>query len=92
MAAIPIAQRLADIEAQANRLKRRIEVLTSDCDFLADTMISRPWQDMTAQRRLLDEWNEEINMLEQDLAFLRTEWSRLNAINKRNKSSKKQRV
>lgn len=92
MAVIPIAQRLADIEAQANRLKRRIEVLTSDCDFLADTMISRPWQDMTAQRRLLDEWNEEIGKLEQDLDFLRTEWSRLNTINKRNKSSKNQRV
>lgn len=92
MAVIPIAQRLADIEVQANRLKRRIEVLTSDCDFLTDTMLSRPWQDMTAQRRLLDEWNEEISKLEQDLDFLRTEWSRLNTINKRNKSSKNQRV
>lgn len=92
MAVIPIAQRLADIEVQANRLKRRIEVLTSDCDFLTDTMLSRPWQDMTAQRRLLEEWNEEISKLEQDLDFLRTEWSRLNTINKRNKSSKNQRV
>ena len=63
MAVIPIAQRLSDIEVRANRLKRRIEVLTSDSDFLTETMISRPWQDMTAQRRLLNEWSEEIDKL-----------------------------
>lgn len=88
MAVIPISQRLTDIEDRAARLKRRIEKLTSDRDFLADTMISRPWQDMTAQRRLLEEWNEEIEKLEQDLNGLRTEWIRLNNI----KSHKKQTV
>lgn len=88
MAIIPIAQRLADIETQASRLKRRIEALTSDSNFLADTMLSRPWQDMTAQRRLIDEWNEEIDKLEQNLNFLRTEWTRLNEYNKLNKSLK----
>lgn len=84
MARIPIAQRLTDIEGQANRLKRRIGVLTADRDFLTETMISRPWQDMAAQRRLLEEWNEEIGKLEADLDFLRKEWSRLNEYGKRN--------
>lgn len=92
MAVIPIARRLEDIEERANRLKRRIEVLTSDSDFLTETMISRPWQDMTAQRRLLNEWSEEIDKLEHDLNILRNEWSRLNNINKRNKSFKNQTV
>lgn len=84
MAMIPIARRLDDIEQRANRLKRRIEMLTSDRDFLIETMISRPWGDMTAQRRLLDEWDEEIGKLEEDLNFLRAEWARLDEYKKRN--------
>lgn len=92
MAVIPIAQRLADIETQANRLKRRIGNMEEDRDFLIDTIIDRPIKKTEPQWRLVKVWEEEIGRMKADLQFLRTEWSRLNAINKRNKSSKNQRV
>lgn len=84
MAVIPIPQRLAGIEAQGLRLSRRIEKMQNDHDFLVDDMISRPWADMTTQRRLLEEWSEEIEQMKIDLDFLRTEWTRLNNINSSN--------
>ena len=85
MARIPIAQRLADIEAQGQAVKRRIEKMQADHDFLADVLLSRPVADMSAQRRLLEEWNEEIERMRLDLQFLRDEWKRLDRI--KNKSS-----
>lgn len=92
MAVIPIAQRLADIEAQANRLKRRIGHLEEDRDFLIDTIIDRPVKKTEPQWRLVKLWEEEIGRMKADLQFLRTEWSRLSTINKRNKSFKNQTV
>ena len=85
MARIPIAQRLADIEAQGQAVKRQIEKIQADHDFLADVLLSRPVADMSAQRRLLEEWNEEIERMRLDLQFLRDEWKRLDRI--KNKSS-----
>lgn len=80
MAIIPIAERLADIEEQGKRLTGRIEKMQADHDFLVDSMISRPWADMTAPRRLLNEWGEEIEQMKLDLEYLRIEWKRLNDI------------
>ncbi len=59
--------------------------MQADHDFLADVLLSRPVADMSAQRRLLEEWNEEIERMRLDLQFLRDEWKRLDRI--KNKSS-----
>lgn len=59
--------------------------MQADHDFLADVILSRPVADMSAQRRLLEEWNEEIERMRLDLQFLRDEWKRLDRI--KNKSS-----
>lgn len=90
MAIIPIAERLADIQEQGKRLTRRIEKMQADHDFLVDSMISRPWANMTAQRRLLNEWSEEIEQMKLDLEYLRIEWKRLNEINNSKSKNKKE--
>lgn len=91
MAYIPIGQHILDIEKQGHGLNRRIEKLQSDYDYLIESMISRPWADMTAQRRLLEEWNEEIESQKLKVDDLRKEWTKLNDI-KNSKSTKKQTV
>lgn len=85
MARIPIAQRLADIERQGQALGRRIGRMESDRDFLVDSILNRPWAEVEAQRRLVREWDEEIERMRLDLQFLRDEWKRLDRI--KNKSS-----
>lgn len=85
MARIPIAQRLADIERQGQALGRRIGRMESDRDFLVDSILNRPWAEVEAQRRLVKEWDEEIERMRLDLQFLRDEWKRLDRI--KNKSS-----
>lgn len=85
MARIPIAQRLADIERQGQALGRRIGRMESDRDFLVDSILNRPWAEVEAQRRLVKEWDEEIERMRLDLQFLRDEWRRLDRI--KNKSS-----
>ena len=62
------------------RQTRRNRGAGSDCaagwttewrrDFLVDTLLTRPTRDMEAQRRLLREWDEEIDRLEQSIAYL----------------------
>lgn len=37
-------------------------------------LLTRPTRDMEAQRRLLQEWDEEIDKLEQSIAYLRREY------------------
>lgn len=88
MACIPIDKRISDIEKQGHSLNRRIDKLQSDYDYLVESMISRPWANMTAQCRLLEEWNEEIESLKLEVDDLRKEWTRLNII-KNSKSLKK---
>lgn len=80
MAVVPLAQRLADIESQGTCLTRRIERMQSDYDFLIDSLITRPVADMMAQKRLLDQWHEEIEQMKIDLELLRSEWLRLDII------------
>lgn len=67
--------------------------MESDRDFLVDSIIDRPWPKVEAQRRLVREWDEEIERMKLDLRFLRNEWKRLSDIQcKRNKSLKNQTV
>ncbi len=87
MAIIPIAQRLANIERQGQALRRRIERMESDRDFLVDSILNRPWAEVEAQRRLVKEWDEEIDRMGLDLQFLRNEWKRLSDIHDKNHKS-----
>lgn len=59
--------------------------MESDRDFLVDSILNRPWAEVEAQRRLVREWDEEIERMRLDLQFLRDEWKRLDRI--KNKSS-----
>ena len=71
---IPLQDKLDEIEEQGKRLRRRKEYLERERDFLIDMLITRPVKDMEAQRRLLQEWDEEIEKLEQSIAYLRREY------------------
>ena len=71
---IPLQDKLDEIEEQGKRLRRRKEYLERERDFLIDMLITRPVKDMEAQRRLLQEWDEEIEKLEQSIAYLRRKY------------------
>lgn len=71
---IPLQDKLDEIEEQGKRLHRRLDYLKGERDFLVDMLLTRPVKDMEAQRRLLREWEEEIEQLEQSLTFLRGEY------------------
>lgn len=71
---IPLQDKLDEIEEQGKRLRRRKEYLERERDFLIDMLITRPVKDMEAQRRLLQEWNEEIDKLDLSIAYLRREY------------------
>lgn len=73
---IPLQDKLDEIEEQGKRLRRRLDYLSGERDFLVDTLLTRPTRDMEAQRRLLREWDEEIDRLEQSLEYLRREYAR----------------
>ena len=71
---IPLQDKLDEIEEQGRRLRRRLDYLKGERDFLVDTLLTRPVKDMEAQRRLLQEWDEEIDKLERSIAYLRREY------------------
>ena len=71
---IPLQDKLDEIEEQGGRLRRRLDYLKGECDFLVDTLLTRPVKDMEAQRRLLREWDEEIEKLERSIDYLRREY------------------
>ena len=73
---IPLQDKLDEIKEQGKRLRRRMDYLSGERDFLVDTLLTRPTQDMEAQRRLLREWDEEIERLERSIAYLRSEYKR----------------
>lgn len=74
MGYIPIKDKLEEIERRGRQIRRRQEKLKDDAAFLADMLFTRATSDMEAQRRLLREWEEEIEQLEQSLTFLRSEY------------------
>ena len=71
---IPLQDKLDEIEEQGKRLRRRLEYLKGERHFLVDMLLTRPTRDMEAQRRLLQEWDEEIDKLDQSIAYLRREY------------------
>ena len=71
---IPLQDKLDEIEEQGKRLHRRLDYLKGERDFLVDMLITRPVKDMEAQRRLLREWDEEIDKLDQSIAYLHREY------------------
>ncbi|MEY8485370.1 hypothetical protein [uncultured Parabacteroides sp.] len=71
---IPLQDKLDEIEEQGKRLRRRKEYLERERDFLIDMLITRPVKDMEAQRRLLREWDEEIDRLDESITYLRREY------------------
>ena len=54
---IPLQDKLDEIEEQGKRLRRRLDYLKGERDFLVDMLLTRPTRDMEAQRRLLQEWD-----------------------------------
>lgn len=74
MGYIPIKDKLEEIERRGRQIRRRQEKLKDDAAFLADMLLTRATPDMEAQRRLLREWEEEIEQLKQSLTFLRSEY------------------
>lgn len=71
---ITIQDKLADIEEQGKRLRRRRDKLAADRDFLIDTLLYRPTRDMKSQNALIQEWNEEIDRCDRSIEFLRGEY------------------
>ena len=71
---IPLQDKLDEIEEQGKRLRRRLDYLKGERDFLVDMLLTRPVKDMEAQRRLLREWDEEIEKLERSIDYLRREY------------------
>lgn len=66
--------KLDEIEEQGKRLRRRLDYLKGERNFLVDMLLTRPVKDMEAQRRLLREWDDEIDKLEQSIAYLLREY------------------
>lgn len=77
---IPIQNKLEEIKEQGKRLRRRQEKLKDDRDFLVDMMLTKPYAEMAAHRRLLAEWEAEIEKLEQSLRFLREEYQKYHQV------------
>lgn len=77
---IPLQDKLDEIEEQGGRLRRRLDYLKGERDFLVDMLLTRPTQDMEAQRRLLGEYEEEIDRLEQSVGYLRGEYAKYKEI------------
>lgn len=71
---IPLQDKLDEIEEQGKRLRRRLDYLKGERNFLVDMLLTRPVKDMEAQRRLLREWDDEIDKLEQSIAYLLREY------------------
>ena len=76
----PLRTKLADIEERGKRLRRRQDKLKEDRDFLVDMMLTKPYEDMASHRRLLGEWEAEIDALERDLQYLRQEYLKYNQV------------
>lgn len=77
---IPLQEKLDEIKEQGVKLRRRLDYLGGERDFLCDMLLTRPTRDMEAQRRLLEEWNEEIAHLQRSIDYLRHEYSRLKGL------------
>ncbi len=78
---IPIQVKLDEIEEQGVKLRRRQEYLKGERDFLIDTMFTKPYKDMAEHRKLLAEWDKEIDELERSLGYLRKEYMKYKLIN-----------
>ena len=93
---IPLQDKLDEIEEQGKRLRRRLDYLKGERDFLIDMLLTRPVKDMEAQRRLLQEWDEEIDRLDESIAYLRREYvkykNQLTIINQHSKTKKNGRL
>jgi len=74
---IPLQDKLDEIKEQGVKLRRRFDYLSGERDFLCDMLLTRPTKDMEVQRRLLQEWDDEIAHLQRSLDYLRSEYSRL---------------
>lgn len=88
---IPLQDKLDEIEEQGRKLRRRFDYLCGERDFLCDMLLTRPTKDMEAQRRLLQEWDDEIAHLERSLDYLRGEYARLKEQQHSNKLTNKKK-
>lgn len=71
---VPVQVKLDEIKEQGIKLRRRQEYLKGERDFLIDTMFTKPYKDMAEHRKLLAEWDKEIDELERSLDYLRKEY------------------
>lgn len=67
-------EKLDEIEERGLKLRRRQEYLKGERDFLIDAMVTKPYKDMAEHRKLLAEWDKEIDELERSLDYLRKEY------------------
>ena len=77
MALKKIADLQEEIVEKGKRINRRIEKIQSDIDFMVDIMMTKPYEEMASHRKLLQEWEKEIEELKKAVEFLRKEWMRL---------------
>lgn len=77
MALKKIADLQEEIVEKGKRINRRIEKIQSDIDFMVDIMMTKSYEEMAAHRKLLQEWENEIEELKKAVEFLRKEWMRL---------------
>ena len=88
---IPLQDKLDEIEEQGKRLRRRQDYLKGERDFLVDMLLTHPTEDMEAQRSLLREWEEEIDRLDESLAYLRCEYAKYKQQQNKQMSNTKKR-
>lgn len=79
-------EKIEAIAEKGKKLNRRIAKLEDDRDSIIDAMIDKPWADMKSQKELLDQWNEEIELLQIEVQELRIQYSQLINNNNKNKS------
>lgn len=82
-------ERLEEIEEQGKRLRRWLDYLKQESDFLIDAIIERPTKDTAFHRKLLDEWEKEIEELERSLQYLRGEYLRYKQLSEQTSKKKK---
>lgn len=71
---IPLQDKLDEIEEQGKRLRRRLDYLKGERDFLVDMLLTRPTRDMRRNAGCSRSGDEEIDKLEQSIAYLRREY------------------
>ncbi|MGM9759690.1 MAG: hypothetical protein ACI30I_06190 [Parabacteroides sp.] len=86
---VDYTEKMEQVAEQGKRLRRRLDYLKRESDFLIGAIIARPTKDTASHRKLLEEWEKEIGELERSLQYLRGEYLRYKQLSEQTSKKKK---